>query len=45
MKPCHTVLVQPLLQRFVGVGRADLPGLVCCISDGTTMVVVFVDDR
>jgi hypothetical protein len=32
----------PLLQRFPGQGRADLPGLVSCIDNGTTMVNVFV---
>ncbi len=35
-------LVQPLLHRFPGVGRADLPGLVSCIGNGITMVNVFV---
>ncbi len=42
IKPCHTTLVQPLPQRFPRVGRADLPGPVRCIGNGTTMVNVCV---
>jgi len=42
MKLLNTTLDQPLLQRYPGVGRADSSGPAAVVTNGTTMMVVFV---